>query len=123
MHYPQSENSVFYNPVQVQNRDLSVLMIGMYAERRAERMWVARKRKEVRKRIMSQEQVDNTTNSSKKESKPERKARLAQFEQDLDAEVEAAKASVDFTKLTQESARQMMECPYLRHWLLRVYDH
>ena len=33
MLYPKSENSVFYNPVQVQNRDLSVLMIGMYAER------------------------------------------------------------------------------------------
>jgi tRNA (guanine26-N2/guanine27-N2)-dimethyltransferase len=100
MHYPQSENSVFYNPVQVQNRDLSVLMIGMYAERRAERMWVARKRKEVRKRMLSQEQhVDDG-----KESKAERKARLAQFEKDLDAEVQATKASVDFTKLAQESA-------------------
>ena len=99
MHYPQSENSVFYNPVQVQNRDLSVLMIGMYAERRAERMWVVRKRKEVRKRMaQDQRSVDS------KESKPERKARLAQFEKDLDAEVEAAKASVDFTKLAQESA-------------------
>ena len=102
MHYPQSENSVFYNPVQVQNRDLSVLMIGMYAERRAERMWVARKRKEVRKRIMSQEQQRNVDSS--KESKPERKARLAQLEKDLDAEVEAARASVDFTKLAQESS-------------------
>jgi tRNA (guanine26-N2/guanine27-N2)-dimethyltransferase len=98
MHYPQSENSVFYNPVQVQNRDLSVLMIGMYAERRAERMWVARKRKEVRKRMSQEQHVDG------KESKAERKARLAQFEKDLDAEVEATKASVDFTKLAQESA-------------------
>jgi len=106
MHYPQSQNSVFYNPVQVQNRDLSVLMIGMYAERRAERMWVTRKRKEVRKR-MSQEQRSATAaavDTSSKESKVERKARMAQFEKDLDAEVEAAKASVNFTKLAQESA-------------------
>ena len=43
MLYPQSENSVFYNPVQVQNRDLSVLMLGMYAERRLERLWVGRR--------------------------------------------------------------------------------
>jgi tRNA (guanine26-N2/guanine27-N2)-dimethyltransferase len=99
MYYPKSENSVFYNPVQVQNRDLSVLMIGMYAERRVERMWVARKRKEVRKR-MSQEQrlVDST------ESKSERKARLDRFEKDLDAEVERAKASINFTKLARESS-------------------
>eukprot|EP00984_Skeletonema_dohrnii_P026134 scaffold15425_cov141-Skeletonema_dohrnii-CCMP3373.AAC.7 len=105
MHYPQSENSVFYNPVQVQNRDLSVLMIGMYAERRAERMWVTRKRKEVRKR-MSQEQRSATAAvvDTSKESKLERKARMAQFEKDLDAEVEAAKVSVNFTKLAQESA-------------------
>eukprot|EP00984_Skeletonema_dohrnii_P033846 scaffold31810_cov67-Skeletonema_dohrnii-CCMP3373.AAC.1 len=105
MHYPQSENSVFYNPVQVQNRDLSVLMIGMYAERRAERMWVTRKRKEVRRR-MSQEQrsAAAAVDASSKESKLERKARMAQFEKDLDAEVEAAKASVNFTKLAQESA-------------------
>ena len=28
---------IFYNPVQVQNRDLSILMISMFAERRAKR--------------------------------------------------------------------------------------
>ncbi len=109
MHYPHSANSVFYNPVQVQNRDLSVLMIGMYAERRAERMWVARKRKQVRKRMVEEQKkliaaaVDD--GGKKTESKAERKARLAQFEKDLDAEVEAAKISVDFTKLAQESAK------------------
>ena len=58
MHYPKSENTVFYNPVQVQNRDLSVLMIGMYAERRAERMWMTRKRKEVRKRVLQEQQQE-----------------------------------------------------------------
>ncbi len=56
MLYPKIENSVFYNPVQVQNRDLSVLMLGMYAERRTERMWTTRKRKEVRKKMMREEE-------------------------------------------------------------------
>jgi tRNA G26 N,N-dimethylase Trm1 len=52
MIYPKVQNSVFYNPVQVQNRDLSVLMLGMYAERRMDRMWTTRKRKEVRKAMV-----------------------------------------------------------------------
>jgi len=37
MIYPKSANSVFYNPVQVQNRDLSVFMINLFVERRARR--------------------------------------------------------------------------------------
>mmetsp|Transcript_39802 Transcript_39802/g.81889 ORF Transcript_39802/g.81889 Transcript_39802/m.81889 type:complete len:690 (+) Transcript_39802:245-2314(+) len=47
MIYPKAENSVFYNPVQVQNRDLSVLMLSMYAERRAMRKAVKAKKKEL----------------------------------------------------------------------------
>ena len=47
MIYPKAENSVFYNPVQVQNRDLSVLMLSMYAERRAKRRGVKSKKKEI----------------------------------------------------------------------------
>ena len=58
MLYPQSENSVFYNPVQVQNRDLSVLMLGMYAERRLERLWVGRRRKEVRKEMLGVQKAE-----------------------------------------------------------------
>jgi tRNA G26 N,N-dimethylase Trm1 len=78
MLYPKSENSVFYNPVQVQNRDLSVLMIGMYAERRMEKMWITKKRKELRKK-MNDQLKDNEGNKEevKKETKEERKARLA----------------------------------------------
>jgi tRNA (guanine26-N2/guanine27-N2)-dimethyltransferase len=109
MHYPKSENTVFYNPVQVQNRDLSVLMIGMYAERRAERMWMTRKRKEVRKRMLQEQQQQEGTNANANananaESKSERKARLAQFEKDLDAEVAKSKETINFTQLTQESS-------------------
>ena len=100
MLYPQSENSVFYNPVQVQNRDLSVLMIGMYAERRAERLWVARKRKEVRRHLISEREKQEQT----MESKEERKAKLLQLEEDINVRVRQEKNSVDFTKPTKESS-------------------
>lgn len=33
MLFPSSDRTVFYNPVQVQNRDLSILMISLFAER------------------------------------------------------------------------------------------
>lgn len=50
MTYPaEEESTVFYNPVQVQNRDLSILMISLYSERRAVKKAVAAKRKEWRK--------------------------------------------------------------------------
>ena len=103
MLYPVVENSVFYNPVQVQNRDLSILMIGMYTERRIERLWRVNKKKEIRKVMLN----EDTKEMKKKETKEERKARLAQFELDIDAQVELAKKSVDFTKLTLESSKSM----------------
>jgi tRNA (guanine26-N2/guanine27-N2)-dimethyltransferase len=109
MVYPKSENSVFYNPVQVQNRDLSVLMIGMYAERRMEKMWTTKKRKEIRKKMMSAESA-LSKNSTTAETKEERKARLAKFEQDLENQVALEKSTVNFTKLTQESSSCSSQC-------------
>jgi tRNA (guanine26-N2/guanine27-N2)-dimethyltransferase len=61
MTFPSSkESTVFYNPVQVQNRDLSILMISLYAERRAVRNVVRQKRKELLqgKRQLRQEDLD-----------------------------------------------------------------
>ena len=50
MSFPANqESTVFYNPVQVQNRDLSVLMISLYSERRAIRLAVKKKKKELNK--------------------------------------------------------------------------
>ena len=50
MSFPaDQESTVFYNPVQVQNRDLSILMIALYAERRAVRQAVKAKKKELYK--------------------------------------------------------------------------
>lgn len=57
MIYPKVENTVFYNPVQVQNRDLSVLMLSLYAERRAERMAVRAKKKELRRKAIEQAKI------------------------------------------------------------------
>jgi tRNA (guanine26-N2/guanine27-N2)-dimethyltransferase len=119
MLYPKIENSVFYNPVQVQNRDLSVLMLGMYAERRTERMWTTRKRKEVRKKMMREEEENragaaaaaaaaadgnNGGGDARKETKEERRASLARFEVDLDARVADERSSIDFAKMTRESS-------------------
>jgi len=56
MIYPKSQNSVFYNPVQVQNRDLSILMISLYAERRAKRNYIKRIQKSKK---MSAEEAEN----------------------------------------------------------------
>jgi tRNA (guanine26-N2/guanine27-N2)-dimethyltransferase len=60
MNFPaDQESTVFYNPVQVQNRDLSVLMISLYAERRAIRTAVKLKKKELRvEGITNQDELD-----------------------------------------------------------------
>jgi tRNA (guanine26-N2/guanine27-N2)-dimethyltransferase len=47
MTFPSTEGStVFYNPVQVQNRDLSILMIGLYSERRQQQQRPAKQAKQ-----------------------------------------------------------------------------
>ncbi len=52
------ESTVFYNPVQVQNRDLSILMIALYAERKAMRQAVKQKRKELNQQKMPKEDFE-----------------------------------------------------------------
>ena len=72
------ERAVFYNPVQVQNRDLSILMISLYAERRAIRHAVLQKKKELSKQRQAE------TNKEKKMSKEEFLKQLKEFEDSLD---------------------------------------
>ena len=49
MKYPaDEEGTVFYNPVQVQNRDLSILMLTLYSERLALQRNVQKKKRELR---------------------------------------------------------------------------
>jgi len=104
MMYPKAENSVFYNPVQVQNRDLSVLMIGVHARRRTERRWTRAKRKELRREMIRKQRDEVGEDELKGEGKEQRKARAAGFERDLTAAVDAARAGADFARLTAESA-------------------
>jgi tRNA (guanine26-N2/guanine27-N2)-dimethyltransferase len=58
MKFPSDdESAVFYNPVQVQNRDLSILMISLYAERRAIRRAVQTKKKELNKQKQTNKDI------------------------------------------------------------------
>jgi tRNA (guanine26-N2/guanine27-N2)-dimethyltransferase len=72
MTYPaDQEQTVFYNPVQVQNRDLSILMISLYGERRRKRMHL----REYRKKLRTEEKLlDEALNE-----------RLTRYEATLDA--------------------------------------
>ncbi|KAL3924840.1 MAG: hypothetical protein SGILL_000795 [Bacillariaceae sp.] len=59
MSFPSDqESTVFYNPVQVQNRDLSVLMISLYAERRAVRKATQAKKKELYPQKLPKEELE-----------------------------------------------------------------
>ncbi|VEU35095.1 unnamed protein product [Pseudo-nitzschia multistriata] len=72
------ESAVFYNPVQVQNRDLSILMISLYAERRAIRRAVKQKKKELNKQRQAE------TDKEKRMSKEELDKQLKAYEESLD---------------------------------------
>jgi tRNA (guanine26-N2/guanine27-N2)-dimethyltransferase len=54
------ETAVFYNPVQVQNRDLSVLMITLYAERRRAVELARRERKALKKKQQKEPLADDS---------------------------------------------------------------
>lgn len=101
MLYPKIENSVFYNPVQVQNRDLSAFVIGLYAERRAERMWTTKKRKEFRAEL--RDEIREAERGSK--AKEVRKARLAELELQIDERIFAAKKEVNFVDEVAKSSQ------------------
>lgn len=58
MKFPaDEETAVFYNPVQVKNRDLSVLMISLYTERLAIRKEMKKERKKLRENKISGEDL------------------------------------------------------------------
>jgi tRNA (guanine26-N2/guanine27-N2)-dimethyltransferase len=72
MTYPaDQEQTVFYNPVQVQNRDLSILMISLYAERRRKRMHL----NEYKRKLRTEDQLSGDALNE----------RLAKYEATLDA--------------------------------------
>jgi len=72
MTYPADEDqAVFYNPVQVQNRDLSILMIALHAERRKKKMHL----REYRKKLRTEENLTEN----------DLKMKLEEYEATLDA--------------------------------------
>ena len=72
------ETAVFYNPVQVQNRDLSILMISLYAERRAIRRAVKKKKSY----LVQQRQLEK--DKEKRISKEDLQNQLKSYEESLD---------------------------------------
>ena len=90
MSYPANqESSVFYNPVQVQNRDLSTLMITLFAERRAKRFAVNLKKKQLNRQNNKQKAKKNTGDgdaaggSGTKLSQQQIKEQLEEYEKTL----------------------------------------
>jgi tRNA (guanine26-N2/guanine27-N2)-dimethyltransferase len=83
MSFPaDQESTVFYNPVQVQNRDLSVLMISLYAERRAIRRAVQQRKKE----LMQQGGNTGECKGNDKLTKEELQTKLTDYEASLDVQ-------------------------------------
>lgn len=91
MLYPK-DDVVFYNPVQVQNRDLSLIMIELYAERFYKRMVLSRKKKELikeekeekKKNMKTNVDGDTTTCGSNSKQSSNIESKLKDFEQSID---------------------------------------
>ena len=86
------ESTVFYNPVQVQNRDLSILMITLFAEQRAILKAVKEKKKQLiqqQQQQREQQQGQGGDDSSEKKSltKQQRKEQRMKQEQQLNDEL------------------------------------
>ena len=103
MTYPaDQEQTVFYNPVQVQNRDLSILMIALHGERRRKRMHL----KEYRKKLLSEENLSGDVLNE----------RLAEYEGTLDATELVRKENTAEDGLTILDALAASGLRSMRYW-------
>jgi len=88
MLYPKGV--VFYNPVQVQNRDLSLVMMQLYAERKVQREHLKMKKKQLlklaRENILKdmEENTDADTNSNMNQKKKQPQPDMNLIEQQLE---------------------------------------
>mmetsp|Transcript_35202 Transcript_35202/g.81418 ORF Transcript_35202/g.81418 Transcript_35202/m.81418 type:complete len:443 (-) Transcript_35202:1047-2375(-) len=96
MAYPPTDE-VFYNPVQVQNRDLSILMIALHAERRSRRRATILAKKAERKRLL--EEAGLTEAESRKKGVSQKA-----FAVDMDA-ISKQMDSVDWTEKVKDDAK------------------
>eukprot|EP00980_Cylindrotheca_fusiformis_P019685 scaffold6870_cov121-Cylindrotheca_fusiformis.AAC.12 len=100
MRFPaDQELTVFYNPVQVQNRDLSVLMISLYNERRAIRNAVKSKKKELNQDKLPKEEFQR---------------RLKEFENNLDIDELLSNKSEDGATILEALAASGLRS--VRYW-------
>ena len=80
MLYPK--DVVFYNPVQVQNRDLSLIMIQLYSERYYKRLVMSMKKKELGKDY--HQQVKTGSKEEKEQLRKDIDLKLKEFEETID---------------------------------------
>ena len=101
MQYPaDQESAVFYNPVQVQNRDLSILMITLYGERRAAQI-TSRKYQHSLKQLETHQGAEENTDSAtggEVEAEPSSNA----DDTDLKRKVAAFEANLNPTQAVQD---------------------
>jgi tRNA (guanine26-N2/guanine27-N2)-dimethyltransferase len=128
MSYPaDQEQAVFYNPVQVQNRDLSILMITLAAERRAIRHAVVKRKKELRQQQQPEGQTE--TSGSVKEQLAAYKAELeknpsAALQEQAKAEGEEGITILDALAASGlRSFRYWREIPGVKHVTINDLDH
>lgn len=94
MLYPKGV--VFYNPVQVQNRDLSLVMMQLYAERKVQREHLKMKKKQLLKlaREEMNRQVEQDTNhATQKKKQPQPDIKL------IDQQLEEYKQATDWSQI------------------------
>lgn len=137
------ETAVFYNPVQVQNRDLSVLMISLYAERRRAVELARIETKEAKKRAAaaaskkateSSDAVVDTAAEAKADTADIKEEKTAPAEEDTTAAAAAAAAGatphVDIELHVLDalaasglrSMRYWKECPDIKHVTINDLD-
>jgi tRNA (guanine26-N2/guanine27-N2)-dimethyltransferase len=133
MCYPaDQEQAVFYNPVQVQNRDLSILMITLAAERRAIRHLTVKRKKELRQQQEQQQQPEGPTETSGsvKEQLAAYKAKLEQNpsaalqeQAAMEGEAEGITILDALAASGLRSFRYWREIPGVKHVTINDLDH
>lgn len=92
------ESKVFYNPVQVQNRDLSILMITLAGERRAMRRALQQKEKEI-KQAVRQEALGHLSEEAQKQARRSVSALCSKDNEAIARQLDEFRASLQTSEL------------------------
>jgi tRNA (guanine26-N2/guanine27-N2)-dimethyltransferase len=116
MKYPADEEStVFYNPVQVQNRDLSILMLTLYSERRAVQKAVFQKKKELRQQNQGKQGSERMSGDEIKKQLEEYQASLNPTQVALEQKEEGITILDALAASGLRSMRYWKEIPGVKH--------